>query len=196
MAGHFLSHMVWVDAAYASPFYWYMTRAAAFSAYIAMTAAIMLGMLRTIARGAGERLSWIVDELHQFTTLMGFLFVMVHLVTLYLDPFLPFSLLNFVVPINEPYAPTAVTYGIFGLYTLLIIQFSSWFRTRISYRLWRALHYLTFVCFGLVTIHGIQAGSDSGETWMRAVYFGSGASIGFLVLVRLFTAKAPATSAN
>jgi predicted ferric reductase len=197
IVGQSMHHLVVLVAkASTSPLLWYMTRAAAFSAYIAMVVAIILGMLRTIARGAGERLSWIVDELHQFTTLIGFLFVIGHLVTLYLDPFLPFSVVNFLLPINEPYAPVAVTFGVFAFYLLLVIQISSWLRSYITYRLWRGLHYLTFVCFALVTVHGLQAGSDSSETWMRATYVGCGAAIAFLLLVRLFTAKAPAAVAR
>lgn len=192
IVGQSTSHTIFVMAKVVpSPMLWYLTRALAFSAYIAMTVAIMLGMLRTIARGAGERLSWVVDELHQFITLMGFLFVIGHVVTLYLDPFLPFSFFNFLLPINEPYMPLAVNIGVFAFYTVLIIQLSSWLRSYITYRVWRGLHYLSFVCFGLVTAHGWLAGSDTSETWMHAVYVGCSAAIAFLVFVRVFTTRAP-----
>src|SRR5215472_3140882 len=77
-------------AAAASPTLWYVTRAMAVSAYVALTLSVMLGMLRTIARNSRERLSWVVDELHQFIATLAGVLIAGHLVTLLLDPFLPF----------------------------------------------------------------------------------------------------------
>ena len=184
-----MAHGALVIAAYVapSPTLWYLTRAVAFSAYIAMTIAVILGMLRSIARGAGERISWMIDELHQFITLLSFLLVGAHLVTLYFDPFLPFSLLNFVLPFNEPYLPLSTNLGVYALYALVLIQCTSWLRSRIPYRSWRAIHYVSFVCFALVTAHGWLTGSDTVEPWMRAIYVGSSAMVAFLILVRVFS---------
>jgi DMSO/TMAO reductase YedYZ heme-binding membrane subunit len=80
----------------------------------------------------------------------------------------------------------------------VVVLVSSWLRRRISYRLWRRLHYVSFVTFVLVTLHGLLAGSDAGEPWMRAVYYGASAAVGFLVLMRLLTLRrrAPSTEAS
>ncbi len=44
---------------------------------------------------------------------------------------------------------------------------------------------LHLVAFALVTAHGLLAGSDSDESWMRAVYGFATAAIAFLVLARM-----------
>lgn len=172
-------------AAVPSPTLWYVTRAMGVSAYVALTASVFLGMLRTISRNARERLSWVVDELHQFIATLAGLLVLGHLIALALDPFLPFSVTNLVLPIAEPYRPVAVALGVFSLYGMLLLLFSSWLRRHLPYGIWRGVHYVSFVTFVFVTLHGWQAGSDTGEPWMRAVYGFSAAAIGFLILARL-----------
>jgi methionine sulfoxide reductase heme-binding subunit len=168
-----------------SPTLWYVTRAMAVSAYVALTLSVALGMLRTIARNARERLSWVVDELHQFIATLAGVLIAGHLLTLMLDPFLPFSLFNLLVPLGEPYRPLAVNLGVFSLYGMVVLLFSSWLRRHIPYGAWRTLHYLSFATFALVTAHGLLAGSDSGEPWMRAVYGFAAASVAFLTLARM-----------
>lgn len=167
------------------PTLWYVTRAMGVSAYIALTVSVFLGMLRTISRNARERLTWVVDELHQFIATLAGLLVLGHLIALALDPFLPFSIINLALPIAEPYRPVAVAFGVFSLYGMLLLLFSSWLRLRIPYRLWRGIHFVSFITFVLITLHGWQAGSDTGEPWMRAIYGFATAAIGFLILARL-----------
>jgi sulfoxide reductase heme-binding subunit YedZ len=174
-------------AAKADPLLWYLTRTTAVAAYVTLTCAAMLGMLRGVARGSGERLSWITDELHQVLATVFAGLVVLHIITLIYDPFLPFSLTNIFLPIAEPYRPLAIDAGVLALYTLIIVLGSTWIRRFIPYRFWRLLHYASFVTFVLVTLHGLFAGSDTSEPWMRALYAGASAAVGFLVIMRVFT---------
>jgi sulfoxide reductase heme-binding subunit YedZ len=176
-----------------SPLLWYLTRALAVSSYVALTLSVILGMLRSIARTARESLSWLVDELHQVVATLSGLLVAGHLITLKLDPFLPFSVTNLLLPLDEPYRPLAVVLGVFALYAMALALVSSWLRRSMPYRFWRALHYVSFVAFALVTAHGWLAGSDAGEPWMYGFYVGASVTVGFLVLMRL-TTRAPSAS--
>jgi predicted ferric reductase len=156
------------------------------AAYVALSLSVILGMLRTVARKASERISWVVDELHQFiATLTGFL-VLGHLLALKFDDFLPFSLGNLLLPFAEPYKPFATALGVLAFYGLVALLVSSWLRRRMRYSWWRAIHYVSFLTFLVVTAHGWLVGSDSGEPWMRAVYAGATSAVLFLILVRFF----------
>jgi methionine sulfoxide reductase heme-binding subunit len=172
-------------AAQTSPTMWYLTRATAVAAYILLTLSVVFGTLRSIARNTHESLSWTVDEIHQVSATLMVGMMLGHLITLNLDPFLPFTITNLLVPLNEPFNPQAVNIGVFAMYTIMLLALSSWLKRFIAYRAWRMIHYLSFVAFALVTLHGWLGGSDTGEPWMRAVYFGSAAAVIFLVLVRL-----------
>lgn len=170
----------------ASPTLWYMTRALAVGAYVSLTVSILFGALRSIARQSRESVSWVVDELHQFLATLAATLVLGHLITLLLDPYLPFTWQNLLLPLDEPYRPFAVILGVFALYSLIALLFTSWFRAFLPYAFWRVLHYLSFVAFILVTAHGLLAGSDTNEPWMRGIYAGAAGAFGILTLMRLF----------
>jgi len=174
------------NAAATSPTLWYLTRTTAVAAYVALTLSVVLGLLRTIARSSAEHLSWVVDELHAFVATLAGAFVVGHLLTIKLDTFVVFSLHDLLVPGQGPYKPVAVNIGIFALYVMALALLSSWVRRFIPYRYWRAIHYLSFLTFALVTIHGWLAGSDTNEPWLRALYVGGAAAVTFLTMMRLF----------
>jgi predicted ferric reductase len=175
-----------VTTATANPTMWYATRAAAVCAYIALSLTVLLGIIRSLLRLTRIRKTWLVEEIHQYVANATAVFIAVHLTTLLLDPLIPFSPLNLLLPVGEPYRPLAVALGVFALYTLALVLGSSWLRRHASYTVWRSLHYFTFVAFWLVTIHGILSGSDSGESWMRTVYVLCAVAIGLSMLVRAF----------
>ncbi len=178
--------MALVLAAQADPFLWYLTRAMAVAGYITLAVGAMVGMLRPIARATKERLSGLTDVAHSSLNVLAALLIAGHLITLYFDPFLPFSLANLLVPVHEPYRPLASALGVFALYAIAAVLLTSWLKGALPYAFWRAVHYLSFVAFALVTAHGILAGSDTNEPFMRAIYAGCAGAVAFLVLMRVF----------
>jgi predicted ferric reductase len=145
----------------------------------------VLGLLRSLARTQRIRVSWLLDETHQVLAVATAAFVALHLFSLLFDPLIPFTPLNLLVPIAEPYRWFAVDLGVLALYGLAIVLGSSWLRRRIAHASWRALHYTSFAVFVLVTFHGILAGSDAGQAWMRVVYLGASGVVLLLGLGRV-----------
>jgi sulfoxide reductase heme-binding subunit YedZ len=172
-----------------APVLWYLTRTTAVAAYVALTLTVILGMLRAIARTSGERLSWVVDELHFFVASLAGGLIAGHLISLKLDPFIPFTINNLLLPGDQPYRPLATNLGVFAFYTMVVVLVTSWIRALLPYRFWRFLHVFSFVAFGLVTAHGLLAGSDATEPWQRALYGMAVGAVGFLTLLRLFGGK-------
>jgi predicted ferric reductase len=170
----------------ANPFMWYATRAASVSAYILLTLTVAMGLARSLTHAARVRVSWLVEENHQILAAITAVFVALHLLTLLLDPLIPFSLLNLIVPVGEPYSPVAVALGVIALYGMVAVLLSSWLRRRMSYRSWRTLHYASFVTFWLVTAHGVFAGSDTRQPWMYLIYIVSALVVAGGTLLRIF----------
>lgn len=176
-------------SATANPTMWYITRAAAISAYITLTVTVILGLFRSLVRVSRIRsrvVLWLLDEAHPFLAVLTAAFVALHLLSLLLDPLIPFAPLNLLVPVAEPYRPFAVDLGVLALYGLLILWFSSWLRRAIGHTTWRALHYTSFALFVVVSAHGILAGTDASQPWMWLVYLGGSGTVLLLVLARLF----------
>lgn len=183
----------------ANPFLWYVTRAAATSAYITLSVTVILGLFRSLARVSrlrDSRALWLLDELHPYLAVLTLALVVFHLLSLVFDPLIPFSVLNLLLPFDQPYRPLAVDLGVLALYALAVVWLSSWVKRRIKYATWRALHYTSFIAFALVTFHGIFVGSDSATPWMWLVYLGASGIVTLLTLARIFWPEQTATSSS
>lgn len=181
------------------PTLWYVTRAAAISAYVLLSLAVIVGLMRSMMRSSGWRpagLIWLLDEGHQYIAALAAIFVVLHLGTLLLDPVVPFSVINLFVPIGEPYRPLASSLGVFALYALGAVLLSSWMRRSLSYGVWRGLHVLSFAVFVLVTLHGILAGADASAPWMRTIYGFAAGVVTLLVGLRLLISALGPTAAG
>jgi hypothetical protein len=186
LATSLLSHMKY--AGVDDPTLWYITRGAAATAYLLLTAVMAFGIVLSFRGLEGLMRGWRVYDLHQVLTLLLLGFVGLHLVTLYLDPVEPFSLLKLVWPFAETYRPLGTALGVLTLYLIVLVALSSWARRLLSMRLWFALHLTSYIAFILVTIHGLLTGADSQTPWMLGVYTGSSALVAFLTLGRIYFA--------
>ena len=88
------------------------------------------------------------------------------------------------VPFASSWHPVAVAWGVTALYLLLAVELTSLLRSRISKRVWRATHYLSFPLFALATIHGLSAGTDRHAMVLQAGVFAATAAIAGLTIVR------------
>lgn len=173
-------------SATANPTLWYITRAAAVSAYIALACTVLLGIARSMARAMRVSDTWLLEQVHRYVANATVAFVAVHVTALALDPLIPFAPVSLLVPINEPYRPFAVALGILSLYLLVIVIASSWLRRHLPHTLWRMLHYGSFALFWLVTLHGLLAGTDASQPWMQLVYAGAALAVAGGMLLRAF----------
>lgn len=164
--------------------FWYVSRAAGFTAYILLTLTVCLGlMVRTrfldalVAR-------WRSFDLHQFTALLALGFVALHIFSLLGDQYIGFQFDQLFIPLSAPYRPTQVAIGIIALYLMVVVIGSFYVRRSISYGTWRTIHYSTFGIFLLALAHGVLSGTDSGQPWANAVYWGTGIVVAALTLWR------------
>ncbi|HEY7779409.1 MAG TPA: ferric reductase-like transmembrane domain-containing protein [Ktedonobacterales bacterium] len=179
-----MTHLT-LAAVVANPTMGYATRALGVAAYVALAFSVAMGTFRALPRRPLRRHAWVVDELHQFVASLAVLLVIGHLAALLLDTSRHYTVVNLVFPLTEPGHLAAGRLGAVGLYAIAVTILSSWLRRHLNYGFWRGLHYASFVAFVAVTLHGLLAGSDTGEPWMRAVYAASAIVVVLLVGARL-----------
>jgi sulfoxide reductase heme-binding subunit YedZ len=172
----------------ADPTLWYVTRGAAITAYVLLAAVVALGIALGFRGFEGLVRGWRILDLHQVLTLAVLAFVGLHLITLVLDPFKPFSVLQLLWPLGETYRPVWTALGVLALYLLLAITASSYLRRELGQRLWFALHLTSYAAFVLLTLHGFFAGADSDTPWMLGIYAGASALVLLLTLGRVYVA--------
>ncbi|MGH2460337.1 MAG: ferric reductase-like transmembrane domain-containing protein [Chloroflexota bacterium] len=165
--------------------FWYVARAAGFSAYALLTLTVCFGLLVRTKLMDALLARWRTFDVHQVTALIALAFVGLHIFALLGDQYVGFQLKELFVPFTAPYRPTEVALGIVALYLMVVIVGSFYVRRSIGYETWRAIHYLTFGAFLLALGHGVLAGTDSGEIWARAIYGGTGLLVGALTWWRV-----------
>ncbi|HEX6799030.1 MAG TPA: hypothetical protein VF116_15075 [Ktedonobacterales bacterium] len=171
---------------------WDVARAGGFTAYVLLTLSVALGLLLTMQwQSAGRWPRLLNSELHNFLTLLSLIFVGVHVLAVWVDPFTRFGWSEVFIPFVSHYRPLWMALGIVALYLGLAVGLSTWMRPLIGYAWWRRLHLLTLVCYGLVTAHGLATGSDTRTWWAVMIYLGSALAIAGLLLIRLLEPASP-----
>ena len=164
--------------------FWYLARAAGLSAYLMLFLNVVLGLAVHTRVMDAIMARWRSLDLHQFTALLAMGLLALHTLALLGDHYIGFTLPQILMPLLSPYRPAWTAMGVVALYLLGVVVVSSYMRKRISYRTWRAIHYLTFFAYILALFHGIFAGTDSGEAWARMLYLGTGSVVAILTLRR------------
>jgi predicted ferric reductase len=169
--------------------WWYMGRASGFIAYglLFMSVVLGLGISSRVFDGLLLR-AWVYD-LHQFLSIFVLLAMAFHALILLPDPYAEFSLAELAVPFASTYRPLAVGAGTIVLYGSAIVTLSSYLKRWIGQRLWRQLHYASFALFAGALIHGITAGTDTGEAWAQMVYLASAMAVMFFTFFRMLAAR-------
>jgi len=167
---------------------WNVARAGGFTTYVLLTLAVAVGLaLSTQLQSPSRWPRLINNELHNFLTLLSAVFLVVHVLAVWVDPFTRFGWNEIFIPLASHYRPEWMALGIVALYLGIAIGISTLLRPHIGYTWWRRLHVLTLGIFALATIHGIGTGSDTQTWWELGIYLASILLVGSLLCRRLLS---------
>ena len=62
---------------------------------------------------------------------------------------------------------------------MMLVVLSFPLRKRIGMKAWRRLHWATYAIFGLATLHGLAAGTDTPTPWAFSLYVGAVGAVCF-----------------
>ncbi len=164
-------------------FWWYVSRASGMVAAVLLVLTLIWGLLLTTKLIDRRGLpAWLTD-LHRFLGGLTVIFIAVHLVALVFDNYLVFSWSDLFVPFASSWKAGPVAWGIGAFWALVVVEGSSLLQRKMPRRLWRNLHYLSYPVAVMAALHAIQAGTDAGNVWFRAVSIGL---IGVLTALTVF----------
>jgi len=153
-----------------SPIDWYAARAAGITAYLLLSGVVLVGLTMASKKPLGRWPRFAVEDVHRFGGLLVGAFVAIHVVTIAIDSWLPFTLGSLVVPFVSRYRPLWVGLGVAGAELLLALAVTNHYRRRLPYRLWRRAHYLNFAVWSAATVHGLASGTDRSAPWALGLY--------------------------
>ena len=162
--------------------WWYVTRASGLTAYFLLWLSTIWGMAiptRFFQQAVDGSYSY---DFHEFLSLLGLGFVVLHVTVLLFDKYLPFNLIQILIPFVDSYRPLWVGLGIMGFYMFLLVTVTFYIRRMIGTRAFRAIHLLSLLGYVGATLHGLYAGTDSALPVTRLLYIGSGLVVLFLTV--------------
>jgi DMSO/TMAO reductase YedYZ heme-binding membrane subunit len=164
--------------------WWYLARATGIVAWVLATLAVLWGLaLSTRALGNRPRPAWLLS-MHRFLGGLTILFVAGHIASLVADSYVHFGTADVLVPMASSYEPGAVALGIAAFWVLLAVEVTSLAMRWMPRRVWRGIHFLSYVVALGSTAHALSAGTDAANPAMRWGAIASVTSITFFTVYR------------
>ena len=168
---------------------WFISRGAGIASYLLIAGSMMYGLMITTKTATGAVPAPVTFSMHEFISWLGLVLGLAHAVVLMWDGYIKYTPVNILVPFNSEYRPVWVGIGQIAFYMCAIVVASFYAKKLIGHKIWRLIHYVSFLSYLMVTVHSIQAGSDTNTSSMQIMYIGSLAVILFLTIMRILTAK-------
>ncbi len=142
--------------------WWYVTRAAGLTGYFLLWLSMAWGLAiaNKILHPAVE--GSFTYDFHEFLSLLGIGFILLHVIVLLFDRFLPFNVAQTVIPFIDTYRPFWVGLGIIGFYLFLLVTVTFYMRKTIGMQAFRSIHALSLIGYIGATLHGLFAGTELG----------------------------------
>lgn len=172
--------------------FWYITRSSALISWLGAALSMVVGLM-TSSRLLGRRptIPWLVD-LHRGFAGLSVVFLLIHMISLYLDGFVQFGLLDLLVPwvATVPgLTRSSMAYGVIAAWLIAIVQVTSYAKDRLPSDVWRTVHLTSFASLGFGTLHAIEAGSDVDNPIILAIGVSVLAALLLVSLVRAVRLK-------
>lgn len=185
-----------------APIMWYVGRISGIAAFIMFTLVICMGLLMTSKIlvkfpffSAPNAL-----ETHSFNaTFVAIVLALGHGLSFMFDDiiklkanelFIPFVVQRDLKSSLGWELGIPISLGIIAFYMALILVLTSQFRRKIvPVKIWRLIHYTSFLFYIVFLTHGIITGTDTKEGWMIAIYVTSVTMVLGLLLLRIFGKK-------
>lgn len=175
-------------------FAWYLGRASGILAFILLSGVVIFGLIISLRAFIKVVPGALAYEVHRFIAWLALATIVLHFSSFFFDDFLRLNVMEALVPfaLSRDLKTTlgfnvgnAAALGIIALYLIIILVLTSEFRARMSAKVWRRIHYTSFIAYILFLLHGFMSGTDSEEWWMLALYGISASLMIMLVLVRI-----------
>ncbi|GAB7043616.1 MULTISPECIES: ferric reductase-like transmembrane domain-containing protein [Catenuloplanes] len=142
---------------------WFAARSSGMVAILLMTATILLGILGPLRVGSASWPRFALAGLHRNISLLTLALLLVHVVTVAADDYVPITFADAVIPFLSRYQPFWLGLGAISFDVLLALIITSLLRSRINLRLWKGIHWLAYLSWPIALAHGIGAGTDAAS---------------------------------
>jgi sulfoxide reductase heme-binding subunit YedZ len=151
---------------------WYASRATGVVTMLLLTAVVVLGILVNRQGRIPGLPAFAVTGLHRNVSLLAVAFLVIHVVTAIVDPFVTIGLAAAVLPFASAYKPFWLGLGAISLDLIAALILTSLARARIGRRAWRGIHWLAYAAWPLAAVHSLGSSADARSGLVLGVLAG------------------------
>jgi len=98
-----------------------------------------------------------IFAIHKWTACLLLASILIHPIILLFSASTRWRLMDIALPLRSPVQPLENTVGAVGLYLIVVVLLTSYFRLQLGRRQWKLFHYLVYAAAVCVFIHGVLA---------------------------------------
>jgi predicted ferric reductase len=159
---------------------WHLVRSSGVVAYILLLASTVWGLFISSQFIKDWSPGPISLTLHATISWLALLLGLGHGLLLLFDDYFTYTLADILVPFTGPYRPDVVGLGTLAFWVIVIVSLSFPLKKRIGHKTWKRLHYASYAAFGMVSVHGLLAGTDGNLLGFRLLV-----GIGIMIVILL-----------
>jgi predicted ferric reductase len=157
---------------------WAFGRVSGVVALLLLTLSLLLGITARSGRTLPGLPRFSITLVHRNVALLACVFLVFHVGSLLLDPFARLNPVDAFVPFLGSFKPFWQGLGTVAVDLLLAVIVTSWLRSRLGVRTFKAVHWLTYALWPVALGHAIGNGTNGTNTWFLLL---SGLSIAAVV---------------
>jgi predicted ferric reductase len=148
---------------------WALGRGTGIVALVMFTITLVLGVLTRSGRPVAGLGRFGVADVHRTAALTGTGLVAVHVGSLLFDPYAQLRLVDLFLPFLGSYRPLYLGLGTLALDLLAVVTVVSLLRHRVGPRVFKAVHWATYLLWPVALVHALGTGTDAASAWMTGL---------------------------
>lgn len=163
---------------------WTMIRLSGLAGHFLMTLSVLAGLLGSFPNLRKQKAR--LHNIHLYSGWAGLLAIVLHATLIIVDTYAPLSILEILIPGNASYEPLWNAFGTISLYLFgFVLITSDFLKETLGKTLWKLTHWLVLPAWGLMTLHGLFIGTDTGTLFTTIWYAASTLTFIALSLYRM-----------
>ena len=167
---------------------WFVSRGTGLALLAALSMVMVLGVAARLGSAPSRWPRFAIAELHRTLAMFSVAFLVLHVVTAILDPFVTIGWAATVLPFASGYRTLAIGLGALAVDLGGAVLLTSLGRGRLGYRAWRAVHWLAYLGWPVAFAHSLTAGTDMRIWWVALIEWGCAAVVATAVVARILQA--------
>lgn len=144
---------------------WALGRGTGVVALALFTVSVLLGVLTRSGRPLLGVPRFSVTLVHRNVSILATAFIAIHLLSLLGDSYAQLRIVDFVLPFLGSYKTVWLGFGTVAVDLLIAVMATGLLRRYVGLRVFRAVHWLTYLMWPVALVHSIGNGTDAGKPW-------------------------------